>query len=315
MSETDTITETGGPVAEEIIRMAKLSIERLPVLEMLFDRFALGLSAALKVYTSSHTEVEVTGAEYQTCADAQAEMPSPGFMALVEAEGWDGQIAMEFDPALLFSVLELMLGGRTNETRPPTPRTFTTFERQFGTRFANLVLGELAETMASIAPVKFSVAEIETNPASALLAPPDTPSLRVTLEVKLEGRGGQVQFLLPYSAIDSKRRTFANAFLGAEVGKSDSWRSIMEGQLQGTRVDVTARMAELRVPLTQVLEWRPGQVLDLGIGADEPAVLTVSGMEVFRGVVGRCKGDRLAVRVTEDCDEKEGQSDEHDLGD
>lgn len=288
-----------GPVEEQIIHMATISYERLPMLEVLFDRFALSLSGAIKAYSGATTEVSLQDFTYGNCGAALDSLPSPVLIAMTSATGWDGRMATVIEPQLLFALLEFMLGGRTARDGAWEPRSFTTIEKRIGTQLCDVALRELSSAFAPVTDVKFSIDSLENSPRALVLAPPASPCIKVELRVELEGRGGNLTFVIPNATFEKLRPQLIESFFGAQLGVDSGWRSLLADSLQGTNVDLTAVLHELKIPLSDVLSWQKGQTIDLGITADNCATVNCSGRPMFRAATGRNRNGSVALRVTE----------------
>lgn len=297
-------------VEEHIIRLSKLSYERLPLLEVVFDRYQLALGPQLKSFTSTATEVSLRSFDYLSCGEALQELSAPNFLAVVDARPWEGQLLLAVEPPLLIAALEIMLGGRKATPRAWTPRSFTSIEKRFGTRLCEMMLHTLQEAFGQLAEVELGIDHLESTPQSTVLAPPSTPCVRVVLDVTMEERGGQMTYILPYNAFEKVRPILAQAFLGGKIGGDSSWRRDLTEKLHGTNVTLAASLHEISVPLEEVLEWKPGVTLDLGIGPDASVTVNCNGMAMFRGAMGRRRNGAIALRVTEDLGRKE---DLHDV--
>lgn len=287
-------------VEEEIIQKAKLNFEQLPMLEVVFDRFGLSLGAALKSYTSTATDVSIASIDYMSCGEALDSLPSPGFLAMTHARPWDGRLLLALNTDLLFSTLELMLGGRSIQPRPQTPRFFTMIEKRVGARLAEIILAEMAEAFATLADVQFVIEELENNPRSTILAPPVSPCVKIMIDVMLEDRGGQIAVLIPHATLEPVRGLLAQVFLGGQLGGDKNWRQSLQNLLEDTPVTLDAILTEMSLPLNDVLSWKVGQTLDLGVNSDHPPTVTCSGHTMFKTAMGRCRNGSIALRVTEE---------------
>ena len=130
-------------VEETMIRQARESFRRMPTLEMIIDRVVLGLSPEIKAYCAITPEVELVALDYLTYDDAVERTCVPSLIAVASAEAWKSQIACVVEPDLLFSVLEIMLGGRRTPRAKWVPRSFTAIEQKIGRQLAELCLGVL----------------------------------------------------------------------------------------------------------------------------------------------------------------------------
>lgn len=308
----DTATPTGtpetgdGPIEEQIIRMASLNYERLPMLEAIFDRFALSLGAILKTYTGTLSEVSLESFDYMAVGPALDSLGGPSLLLVTEASPWDGRLALSIDPPLLFTTLEIMLGGRSVQAKNWTPRSFTAIEKRLGQKLGEVVLAELVSAFDHVDKVKFNVSHLESSPQNAVLAPPTSASVKIVLKVDFEGRGGSLCFIIPDATLEAVRPQLAQSFFGGQLGGDNGWRSLLTQSIQETDVTVTAVLHEFEANLRDVLEWKPGQTIDLGIDMSQEVAVSCSGRTMFRAAVGRRKNGSVALRVTEDLNDQKG---------
>lgn len=298
-------------VEEQIIRMSMLSFERLPVLEGILGRFSASLSSALNAYSASTAEASVQEITYKSYSESLGDLPSGGFMAVTNVSPGDKSMLTVLEPELLMSAIEVMLGGRTSKQKAWTPREYTAIEKTLGTRLCEVVLAKLGESFSDLHEMRFSISHLENSMKSvALLAPGTGPSVHVTLDMKFEGRGGLLTFVIPYTAIEKVQPMLAQAFWGGGLGADNSWRTLLTDKIQETNVTLTSVLHELSVPMTQVLAWAPGTTLDLGIDTHHEAELSCSGVPMFKAAMGRRKNGSVALRITEEMTEKDGLSDD-----
>ncbi|TMV45088.1 flagellar motor switch protein FliM, partial [Thioclava sp. BHET1] len=63
-------------------------------------------------------------------------------------------------------------------------------------------------------------------------------------------------------------------------------------------------------PMADVLNWKPGDTVDLMLEEDAPATVLCSGVAMFRGAMGKKQNGSTAVRITEDLNQAKGLSDD-----
>ncbi|MBN9887109.1 flagellar motor switch protein FliM [Salipiger abyssi] len=292
-------------VQELIVERAKYSYARLPMLEVVFDRFSLSLAQVLKSYLGAMADISLKKIDYLTCQDALENLPDPALIAVTDAESWGGTIATILQPDLLYSILEITFGGRAVPGGARNPRTFTAIEKRVGQGFCEEVLKELSGAFANVAPVSFKIDHLETNPKGLLLAPPTSACVRAVLSIEIEDRSGEMVFVLPNTAFEKVSDVLSQHFTGGQLGGDTGWRLKMTDMLGGTNVAMAAVMCRASIPMRDVLSWVPGQVLDLGMQVDDPVTLCCAGKELARAEVGRRKNGRVALKFMEKLYEEE----------
>lgn len=292
-------------VEELIIERAKFSYARLPMLEVVFDRFALSLSQVLKTYLGAMTDVTLEKVDYLSCNDAVEGLPNPALVAVTEAKGWAGPMAVVLEPALLFAVIEITFGGRTVPGGPRNPRSFTAIEKRIGERLCEVTLDDLERAFTKVSPTGFTISHLESNPRALLLGPPTSACVRAVMKVEAEDRTGHMIFVLPNASFEPVNHVLSQAFTGGQLGGDTGWRNKMTGMLGHTSVTLNALMGQTDIPLREVLAWTPGTVLDFGMQEDDPVTITCADMPVAKAEVGRRKNGHVALKFTERLYEEE----------
>ncbi|MEI4472007.1 flagellar motor switch protein FliM [Frigidibacter sp. MR17.24] len=287
-------------IEEQIIAMSMTNFERLPMLDVIFERFALAYAAALKSFTATVADVEMTKLISTTYAGALRELPENCLLAIAHEESWDGAFAVGMDGDFLYSALEIMLGGHGNTPTAKTSRGFTAIERRIGQTLAELMLRELGSSFRQVAEVVFSVERMEGSPQLASISKPISPCVLASFNVRLGDTHGRLSILLPHHAVEPIRPLLAKVFFGDRLGADQGWRDHIQERISQSSVKLTSVLHEIEVPLTEVLGWKAGTTIDLHVGLDHEATVFCSGEPVFRGATGRRQNGSVALRITKD---------------
>src|SRR5260370_19204412 len=95
-----------------IIDSALVSYERLPMLEGLFDRLVRMMSSSLRNFTSDNVEVSIDNITSIRFGDYLNSIPLPAMLAVLKAEEWDNYRLITIDSPLIYSIVDVLLGGR-----------------------------------------------------------------------------------------------------------------------------------------------------------------------------------------------------------
>src|SRR5690349_24384975 len=95
-----------------IINSALISYERLPMLEIVFDRLVRMMSTSLRNFTSDNVEVSLDQISSVRFGDYLNSIPLPAMLSVFKAEEWDNYGLMVVDSALIYSIVAgLLVGG------------------------------------------------------------------------------------------------------------------------------------------------------------------------------------------------------------
>ena len=284
-------------IEEQIIAASKSIYRPLPMMEALFSQFSEPLAHALTEYSSCKTEVALKSFEYMTCAEALENFFAPKLFGIINATPWGGSLAVIAEPTLIFTMLQTMLGGQPS-SKPRKSRNFTGIEKRITTKLYEVTVRALSRQFADVTAVAFEVDKLEGDQEELGFAPMESSCVKITVEILLEGQGGQIIFIIPYIAFEAVEAAFSQPFHGGDISGKGGWRSAITKSLQGTDVKLTAILQELTIPLHEVLAWHPGQVLDIGIDAEHELMVECSNKEMFRAAMGCRKNGSVALRIS-----------------
>ncbi len=95
-----------------IINSALVSYERLPMLEIVFDRLVRLMTTSLRNFTSDNVEVSLDSITSIRFGDYLNSIPLPAILAVFRAEQLDNYGLFTVDSNLIYSIVDVLLGGR-----------------------------------------------------------------------------------------------------------------------------------------------------------------------------------------------------------
>ena len=132
-------TEPGGAQSgvQRVVDAGFVSYERLPMLEIVFDRLVRILATSLRNLTSDTVEVSIEKIVSLRFGDYMDAVPLPAMIAVFRAEQWDNLGLMVMDGTMIYSIVEVLLGGRRGTAPAPVEsRPYTMIERTLVERMA-----------------------------------------------------------------------------------------------------------------------------------------------------------------------------------
>src|SRR5579871_5975609 len=281
-----------------IIDSAMVSYERLPMLEIVFDRLVRLLTTSLRNFTSDNVEVSLDRITSVRFGDYLNSIPLPAILAVFKAEEWDNFGLFTVDSSLIYSIIDVLLGGRRGQTTIRIEgRDYTTIETNLVKRMIEVVLADAELAFRPLSPVKFNIDRLETNPRFAAISRPANAAILVRLRIDMEDRGGNIELLLPYATIEPIRATLLQMFMGEKFGRDLTWEGHLATELGLAEISVDAVLYEANLPLHQIMKLDVGDTLMLELKADTPVIVRCGDVTLTEGRMGRV-GDRVAVRIS-----------------
>ncbi len=282
---------------QAILNSALVSYERLPMLDIVFDRLVRMMSTSLRNFTSDNVEVSLDNITSTRFGDYLNSIPLPAMLTVFKAEEWDNYGLMTVDSALIYSIVDVLLGGRRGTAAMRIEgRPYTTIERSLIQRMNAVVLADLSSAFDPLSPVTFRFDRLETNPRFATIARHENAAILITLRVDMEDRGGRIEILIPYATLEPVRELLLQMFMGEKFGRDSIWEGHLTAELWQTEVALQAVLEETAIPLGDILNWEVGSFLDLSATPDSQVTLRCGDVNMFNGSMGRKNGN-IAIKV------------------
>ena len=280
-----------------IINSALVSYERLPMLEIVFDRLVRLMTTSLRNFTSDNVEVSLDNISSMRFGDYLNSIPLPAILSVFRAKQLDNYGLLTVDSNLIYSIVDVLLGGRRgNSAMRIEGRPYTTIERTLVQRMIEVVLQDAKSAFEPLTEVDFALERIETNPRFAAIARPANAAILVKLRVDMEDRGGRIELLLPYATLEPIRKMLLQQFMGEKFGRDNIWESHLATELWSTRMEVSAVLDEIRMPLGKVMDMKVGDTFFLDASSDSAIELKCGSVPLTSGRMGRL-GYNVAVRL------------------
>jgi flagellar motor switch protein FliM len=227
-------------------------------------------------------------------------------LSVFKAEEWDNYGLLTVDSALIYSIVDVLLGGRRGTAAMRIEgRPYTTIERNLVERMVMVVLQDLSVAFEPLSPVVFRFERLETNPRFATIARPANAAVLARLRVDMEDRGGRLELLIPYATLEPIRELLLQMFMGEKFGRDSIWEAHLAGELWNTHVQIQAVLDSFELSLKDVMNWKVGTRLALNATPQSNIELMCGDVAMFTGKMGR-KGGHIAIRIDEKVEKNKG---------
>jgi flagellar motor switch protein FliM len=282
---------------QAIVDSGSVAYERLPMLEIIFERLVRLLSTSLRNFFTDNVEVTLESIRSVRFGDYINSISQPALLSVFKAEEWDNFGLITIESSLIYSVLDAMFGGKRGQPAPRIDgRPFTSIEIRMVRRVIELVLGDAEAAFKPLSPVRFTVDRVESNPRFVSISRPANAAIRVELKFDMEGRGGALHIVLPYATIEPIRELLLESFMGEKLGRDPTWENHLATEVWQADVDVTCVLHETQMPLKRVMKLEIGDTLMFDARPDATVSLRCGDFVVTEGRIGRVDG-KIAVQV------------------
>ena len=282
---------------QALINSALVSYERLPMLEIVFDRLVRLATTSLRNFTSDNVEVSLDSISSVRFGDYINSIPLPAILSVIKAEEWENYGLLTVDSALIYSMIDVLLGGRRSggvirvEGRP-----YTTIEMALARRMIEVILEDTHRAFEPVTQVNFKLERMETNPRFAAISRPNNAAILIELRIEMDDRGGKVEILLPYATIEPIREQLLQMFMGEKFGRDATWEGHLATEIFAADVEIEAVLHEVDLPLSRVLGLKPSDTIMFERSPSDPVKLRSGGVELTEAIMGHI-GNHVSVRT------------------
>lgn len=281
----------------KVVSAGLVSYERLPVLEIIFDRLVRILSTRLRNLTSDNVEVSLENITSLRFGDCMASVPPSALLSIFSAEQWDNFGLMVIDAPLIYSMVDVLLGGRQGSAPGlAEARPFTTIERTLVESIAKHILEDLSTSFDPICQVTFRYERTETNTRFAAVSRAANAVILAKLRVSMEDRGGSLGIVLPYATLEPIRDLLLQQFMGERLGRDSVWESHLADELRETTIELDAILGEQVMSLSQILALKVGSRIEFSLASDDPVELRCGNVPLFLARAGN-RRNKVAVQI------------------
>ncbi|HEY0853281.1 MAG TPA: flagellar motor switch protein FliM [Devosia sp.] len=283
---------------QALINSALVSYERLPMLEIVFDRLVRLSTTSLRNFTSDNVEVSMESISSVRFGDYLNSIPLPAILSVIKAEEWENFGLLTVDSALIYSMIDVLLGGRRiGGNIRVEGRPYTTIEMALARRMIEVILEDTHKAFEPLTPVHFKVERLETNPRFAAISRPANAAILIELRIEMDDRGGKIEILLPYATIEPIREQLLQMYMGEKFGRDPIWEGHLATEIYAADVEVEAVLHELDLPLSRMLSLQPGDTVMFDRSPNDPITLRCGDVDLTQGIMGHI-GNHVSVRTT-----------------
>lgn len=280
-----------------ILNSSMISYERLPMLDVVFDRLIRMMATSMRNFTQDNVEVSLESIESMRFGEYIEGLTQPTLLAVFRAEEWDNYGLISVDSALVYSIVDVLLGGRRGTAAMRIEgRSYTTIELNLVKDMIDLVLADLSTAFDPITSVNFSYDRTETNPRFATIARLSNAVIVAHLHIDMEDRGGRLDLMLPYATLEPVRDLLLQMFMGERYGRDTIWENHLVEELWDTEIELKASLKEMSIDLGEIAKWKKGSFLDLDMSKNADITLYCGDVPLLIGTMGR-KSDKIAIKI------------------
>jgi len=298
-TETEIPEDDSGVVAFDLANQDRIIRGRMPVLEIVNDRFARLCTNALANTMRKRVDINPISIDMSKFGDFMRSLPVPTSISIFKMDPLRGNALLVVDSRLVFALVENFFGGAGSQPKVEG-RDFTPIEQAIVERVVKIALANMEESWKPVHEVHVEMVRTEVNPQFAAIVPPSDVVIVVTFEVELENAIGSLIVCLPYATMEPIRSKLHASFQSERLEVDHIWINRFKERLMETPVEMVVRMGRTTISGRQLLYLQEGDIILLDTDEDELLEAEVEGVRKFQGLPGRVKGNKSFQIIKEE---------------
>lgn len=273
-------------------RPDRIAKSQLRAIHQLHETFVHNLVSSLSAYLRTYLLVNLVSVEQLSCEEFLNGLPSPTCMLSLGLRPYDGYGLLELSPALVFPILEVLLGG-DGKTVTALRREITEIEQKLLDSLFRIILNDLKEAWQAVAPIEFTIHSVETEPQFLRVLAPTEAVVAVGIEIRIGDNIGMMNIAVPSIIAKMMRQKFDQQWSMRRTQSTETEQAAMLARIRPSRLGVDVRLHGPRLLVRDLLRLAEGDVLTFDFPVDRPLAGLLNGTLRFRGRIvetGRKRG-------------------------
>jgi len=272
-------------------RPDRIAKDQLRAIHLLHENFARSLASSLSGFLRAFVAVNLVSVEQLAFMEFAQILPSPTILMALGMKPYDGSALLELNPSLVFPVLEMLLGG-TGTSNAKIEREITEIERSILDAVVRIILNDLRAAWQAVATIDFSVESHETEPQLMQILAPNEAVVAIGMEVRIGEVAGIMNLGIPSITVKMLRQKFDQQWTVRKTRNTEDDNARILRLIQPAQLQLEAALRGPTLPVSELLEMKEGDILELDYPLERPLDLLVNGHLKYRGAVLASTGKR-----------------------
>jgi len=267
----------------------QMSEQHARTMNSLYGDFARDASNSLGAYLRARFELVLASVELMPVKDFLAGFQEAGFVALLHLEPGGAAALLQVDASLVFPIIDVLLGGAGLPA--PTSHPLTEIDDDIMAGIAQILSRQLERSWQPMGVTIRADRQQKTLPVQSVYSPTEKLAI-LTFEAKINETSGVVTISFPAALASAMLR--GTTKIGGDLLPASGSGSGLQNRILDCHFDATVGLTQLRVCLRELVELKPGDVLNLRLPAKTPASLLLGGVTYFEAAPVRNGTKRAA---------------------
>lgn len=287
-----------GAVKFDFANQDRIIRGRMPTLEIVNDIFSRLFRNTFSMFLRKVIDFGARGVQMMKFGEFIRALPVPSSLHVFKMESLRGHAILILDPKLVFTLVDIFLGGTGKTNYRIEGREFTAVETRLIQKVVAMIFSDLEKAWKTIHPLTIQYVRSEINPQFVSIVSPSDLVITIPFGLELDQFTGMITFCIPYSTIEPIKAKLYSGFQSDQLEIDHSWIERFMDRLKSSEIEMVVELARSQITAQELLAFKVGDILPLGKEVTEPLMAKVQGVPKFFGKGGLC-GANKAFQIEE----------------
>jgi flagellar motor switch protein FliM len=295
--------QSANDIRDMLLDAAGLSLDRLPMLHVIFDRMSTSCAEHLRHMAASPMYYSLSGLESGRVTEILEMYEANAVAGIFHAPEWDSHILIGFDRDFIYTMVEVLFGSDGSEPPVEEARGFSSIELRMAQTLFEQVAKALQASFSLIVDTKFKLERIETRMDFAVIGRRNNQAVAAKFLLQALNRGGEMFVIIPQSVLNPMRKALSHVVTGESTGRDPRWMQQIATEVKKTEVNLTAVLEERFLSLGEIADLKIGDVIELQATPRSRVKLESNQQGLFWCHIGQSEGSYV-LKVDELIDQE-----------
>jgi flagellar motor switch protein FliM len=279
-------------------RALRFSKDQIRSLTRIHENFARLLTTYFSAQLRTYVQINVASVDQIPFEEFIRSIPNMTLINVFEVPPLDGNILMEVNPNIAYSMLDRLMGG-TGES-PSKVDNLTEIETKIMTGLFEKSFDNLREAWSGLVEIDPFLTEMEVNPQFLQMISPNETVVVISFNIVIGESSGMINICIPHVVLEPVIPNLSVQYW-MQTNKKETTveqSTTLRNRLNKAPLPLIAELGTGSITIEDLLHLQLGDVLSLDQKIDEPLILKVGDVPKFTAQPGHSK-NRMAVQIIE----------------
>ena len=279
-------------------RALRFSKDQIRSLTRIHENFARLLTTYFSGQLRTYVHIDVASVDQIPFEEFIRSIPKMTLINIFEVSPLEGNILMEVNPNIAYSMLDRLMGGVG--ASPTTVNELTEIETKILRNLFDRSFDNLREAWASLIEINPYLAEVEVNPQFLQMISPNETVVVISFNIVIGESSGMINICIPHVVLEPIVPNLSVRYwMQSNKKEPTPEQSIaLKKKIKKAQLPVVAELGHGKITIDDFLHLEIGDVISLDRKIDDPLVVKIGEVPKFTAQPGHLKS-WMAVQIIE----------------